>query len=313
VGDEACHFINATDIATALLGDSIASNLFLLGYAWQRGLVPVSAEALERAIELNGVAIDFNKQAFLWGRRFADQPDRVMSLLRSAEPERFPETLDEVLDDREARLASYQDAAYATRYRRQIEALRAVDPRAEEPGSLTLAAARQLYRMMAIKDEYEVARLYTDGDFQRKLAARFEGDYQLRFNLAPPLLAKRNPDTGELIKQEFGPWVMTAFRILAKLRRLRGTALDVFGYTAERRQERRDLADFSALLETLTAGIAEGDYAAAVEVVNDTARLRGYGHVKDRNRERVLAQREVLLRRFRGEVGEDMVRVVEAA
>lgn len=313
VGDEACHFINATDIATSLLGDSIASNLFLLGYAWQRGLVPVSAASLERAIELNGVAIDFNKQAFLWGRRFAHQPDRVMSLLRSAEPERFPETLDEVLADREARLASYQDAAYAARYRRQIEALRARDPKAAEPGSLTLAAARQLYRMMAIKDEYEVARLYTDGEFQRKLAARFEGDYQLRFNLAPPLLARRNPDTGELIKQEFGPWVMSAFSILAKLRRLRGTALDVFGYTAERRQERRDLADFSTLLETLSAGIAEGDYAAAVEVVNDTARLRGYGHVKDRNRERVLAQREVLLRRFRGEVGEDMVRVIEAA
>jgi len=176
-----------------------------------------------------------------------------------------------------------------------------------------LAAARQLYRLMAIKDEWEVARLYSDGDFQRKLEERFEGDFQLRFNLAPPLLSKRDPDSGELRKQEYGPWVMTAFKWLAHFRGLRGSALDVFGYTEERRQERQDLSEFQALLGELSADLDKGDYAAAVELVNDTSRLRGYGHVKDRNRERVLAQREILLRRFRGEAEQDMVRVVEAA
>jgi indolepyruvate ferredoxin oxidoreductase len=313
VGEESCRFINATEIATQLLGDSIASNLFLLGYAWQGGMVPVSAEALEQAIEMNGVAVAFNKQAFLWGRRCADQPQKVLQLLRRAEPERFPQTLEEVLADRSARLANYQDETYAARYLQHIEALRQADSRAEEPGSLTLAAARQLYRLMAIKDEYEVARLYSDEAFQEKLAARFEGDYELRFNLAPPLLARRNPDTGELVKQEFGAGMLRAFKWLARLRRLRGTALDIFGYTAERKRERQDLVEFLELLQLLSAELDQGDYSTAVELIDDTARLRGYGHVKDRNRELVLAQREVLLKRFRGQERESVVRIVEAA
>jgi len=313
VGEDACHFIDATEIATRLLGDSIASNLFLLGFAWQRGLVPVSAAALEQAIELNGVAVDFNRQAFLWGRRCAHAPEKLLNLVQSAEVEALPEQLDEIIADRAARLTSYQDAAYAERYRKLVEQVRKRDPHANDGGSLTSAVARQLYRLMAIKDEYEVARLYSDGEFQRKLEARFEGDFQLRFNLAPPLLSRRDPDSGELQKREFGPWVQTAFKWLARLRRLRGSALDIFGYTSERRQEREDLADYQALLAILDSELSEDNYALAVELAESVALLRGYGHVKDRNRERVRTEQAQLLRRFRGEEDEAVVRIVEAA
>nr|WP_240500229.1 DUF6537 domain-containing protein [Halioglobus japonicus] len=167
--------------------------------------------------------------------------------------------------------------------------------------------------MMAIKDEYEVARLYSDGEFQRKIEAQFEGDFELRFNMAPPLLAKRDPDTGDLQKQAYGPWMMKAFGLLAKLRGLRGSALDVFGYTAERKRERQDLAEFRAMLAEFAGGLDDGNYAAAVEAVDDTRRLRGYGHVKDRNRERVLAQRDVFMKRFQGDVSEETVQFVNAA
>ncbi|PLW69802.1 indolepyruvate ferredoxin oxidoreductase family protein [Pseudohalioglobus lutimaris] len=310
VGEESCHFIDATRIATELLGDSIASNLFLLGFAWQRGLVPVSAAALEQAIEMNAVAVNFNKQAFLWGRRCADQPERVLGLL-SAPEATAPSTLDEVLADREERLRRYQSTAYADVYSKALEAIRGADPRALEPNSITINAARQLYRLMAYKDEYEVARLYSDGEFRRKLEARFEGDFELRFNLAPPLLSRRDALTGELIKREFGPWVQFAFKWLAKFRGLRGTPLDVFGYTAERRQERQDVADYRKLLDSVLAEVDSGNYSVAVELAASVEKLRGYGHVKDRNREQVLEEQAGLLRRLRGE--EEVVRFVNAA
>lgn len=303
VGDSAAFFIDATRIATQLLGDSIAANLFLLGYAWQQGLVPVSAAALEEAIELNAVAVNFNKQAFLWGRRCADQPQRVLALVDELAPPAASrlELVEEIVVDRAARLADYQDAAYAERYRQQVNRVRAADPRAEQPGSLSATVARVLHKLMAYKDEYEVARLYSNGEFLRKLAQQFDGDFELRFNLAPPLFSKRDPATGHLIKQEFGPWMLTAFGWLARLRRLRGTRFDIFGYTAERRQERADIDDYLTLLDELLSGLSDENYADAVELASLPARLRGFGHVKDRNREQLAGQRTQLLRRFRGE------------
>lgn len=303
VGDSAAFFIDATRIATQLLGDSIAANLFLLGYAWQQGLVPVSAAALEEAIELNAVAVNFNKQAFLWGRRCADQPQRVLALVDELAPPAASrlELVEEIVVDRVARLADYQDAAYAERYRQQVNRVRAADPRAEQPGSLSATVARVLHKLMAYKDEYEVARLYSNGEFLRKLAQQFDGDFELRFNLAPPLFSKRDPATGHLIKQEFGPWMLTAFGWLARLRRLRGTRFDIFGYTAERRQERADIDDYLTLLDELLSGLSDENYADAVELASLPARLRGFGHVKDRNREQLAGQRTQLLRRFRGE------------
>jgi indolepyruvate ferredoxin oxidoreductase len=313
VGAAGCHFLDSTRIATALLGDSIASNLFLLGFAWQRGLVPVSAEALEEAIELNGVAVDFNLQAFLWGRRYANEPEKVLQLLDISADKTVPPTLDELIADRQQRLGAYQNSAYAQLYQEQVARVQSADPRSDQPDSITVTVVRQLYRLMAIKDEYEVARLYSDGEFQRKLREKFEGDFELRFNLAPPLFSKHDPDSGHLIKQEFGPWMMQAFGLLARLKVLRGTALDIFGKTEERRQERADLEDYRTLLDTLLSGLNDSSYAEALELARLPAKLRGFGHVKDRNRELLAPQREKLLREFRGEKAQEVVNIVEVA
>jgi len=312
-GTDACHFINASRIATGLLGDSIASNLFLLGFAWQRGLVPVSAAALEQAIALNGVAVDFNKQAFLWGRRCADQPQTVLQLIdvESARPTALP--LDDLVDDRVKRLSEYQNAAYASAYRTLVEKVRQADPHSEQPDSITPAVARNLFKLMAYKDEYEVARLYSDTDFKRQLQSQFEGDYELRFNLAPPLFSKRDAATGHLIKQEFGPWVMKAFAVLARFRFLRGTVLDLFGYTAERKQERADIDEYRAMLEELLPKLTRDNYASALELAKLTERLRGFGHVKDRNRELLALRKAQLLGKFRGEHHAHDVHIIEAA
>ena len=312
VGADGCHFIDATRIATALLGDSIASNLFLLGFAWQRGLVPVSAAALEEAIELNAVAVDFNKQAFLWGRRCAHQPERVLELVQRDRKAPAPATLEQVVADRASRLTNYQNAAYAQRYSDIVARVRQADPQAESPRSIALAAARQLYKLMAYKDEYEVARLYSDGDFRRKLENQFEGDYELRFNLAPPLFSKRDPSTGHLIKQEFGPWMMTAFSWLAKLKFLRGGSLDIFGYSEERRQERADIDDYTRLLDELVAGLSDDNYEAALELAQLPEKLRGFGHVKERNREKLAVRKAELLRQFRGEAPSNQAQFINA-
>jgi indolepyruvate ferredoxin oxidoreductase len=312
VGAQDTHFIDATAIATALLGDSIAGNLFLLGYAWQRGLVPVSAEALEQAIELNAVAVTFNKQAFLWGRRFAHQPERVLDAAGLTEEEPAPPALDEVIADRVGRLTAYHNSAYAECYREAMEKIRAVDPRSEEPDSISMAAARNLFKLMAYKDEYEVARLYTDGEFRRKLEAQFEGDFELRFNLAPPLLSRRDPQNGRLIKRQFGPWIMTAFQVLAKFRFLRGTALDPFGYTAERKQERTDIEDYRQLLDAVMADLDGDNYSTALELARLPAKLRGFGHVKERNRAQLATRRAELLQRLRG-ADAAVVKIVDAA
>ncbi len=311
VGNDGCQFIDSTRIANALLGDAMGSNLFLLGFAWQRGLVPVSASALEQAIELNGVAVDFNRQAFLWGRRCAVQPEQVLRLVGSAGERPEPPSLDALIADREQRLTGYQNSEYAARYRQQVERVRAADPRAAAADSITMAAARQLYRLMAYKDEYEVARLYSDGEFRRKLDSQFTGDFELRFNLAPPMLGKRDPHTGLPVKQEFGPWIMTAFGWLAHLRFLRGTAFDPFGRTAERRQERADIEEYSRLLDTLMAGLNEDNYPVALELARSAAKLRGFGHIKDRNRAELAVRQEELLREFRGEGSGEPVRLVE--
>ena len=201
VGEGDSHFINATAIATELLGDSIASNLFLLGFAYQRGLVPVSWQALERAIELNGVAVEFNKQAFLWGRRAAHQPERVLELADKALAKPREMTLEELISDRSERLVAYQNAAYAERYTQWVTRVREKD--SDEGKRLTRTVAKNLYKLMAYKDEYEVARLYSNGEFMARLREQFSGDFKLKFHLAPPLLSRKDPVTGRLLKREF--------------------------------------------------------------------------------------------------------------
>jgi len=310
VGADDVLFLDATRIATALLGDSIAANLFLLGVAYQRGFVPVSAAALEEAVAMNGVAVEFNKQAFLFGRRFANRRDQVLALV--PDKRELPQ-LDTpaLVEDRAARLVAYQDEAYAQRFRDTLAPLQAVDTALDDGDSLTATAARALYKLMAYKDEYEVARLYSSEEFLDGLARQFEGDYRLRFNLAPPLLSKRDPSTGLPVKREFGGWMLNAFRLLAPLRRLRGTALDLFGYTAERRRERQDIADYEALIARLVPEVGSADRDTLRELLGLPLQLRGFGHVKDRNRDQLEVRRRALLERLSGDV--QPVQIVEAA
>ena len=300
VGDQ-LEFVHASDIALQLTGDAIGTNLFMLGYAWQRGWVPVGESALELAIELNGVAVEFNKNAFLLGRRFANQPELVESLLPQGSLHTDTEfTLDQVVEDRFQRLVAYQSVGYARRYVDQIEKVRSVDPDPDD--SLTHIVAQQLFKLMAYKDEYEVARLHSDDAFRAKLDAQFTGNYSVRFHLAPPLLSRANPKTGKVKKYEFGPWLMPVFRLLAKLKWLRGTRWDAFALTSERRQEREKLTRYQVDLAEVCDRLTSDAYRAAQQLMRLPEKLRGYGHVKARNREALLAVRSRLMNEFRGDI-----------
>lgn len=304
VGENELLFVDATEIAIRLLGDSIGANLFLLGFAWQRGWVAVGREALERAIDVNAVATDFNKRAFMLGRRYAHQPDKVLAQLPQAAGENTHEEpgIDALIADRVERLTDYQNAAYAQRYADDVAAIRALDPSADSTRSLTRAVAKQLYRMMAIKDEYEVARLHSSADFRAQLDATFEGDYSLRFHLAPPLLSRPDPQTGKLSKKEFGPWMMGAFKWMAKMRFLRGTRLDIFALSDERKAELADLSNYRTLLEDIRARLNQNNYDLALELAELPAKLRGYGHVRAKNREHVMQRQRELQQAFHGDL-----------
>ena len=362
--------LDATQLATALLGDAIASNLFILGFAWQQGLVPLSLEALMRAVELNGAAVAMNQQAFAWGRLAAIDPQAVQQaagLVRNAptEAERTPGTLrelppgewegseagapsaprnpgnepevrglpssdpqpgdvtfptlddarlsrslDELIARRSGFLIDYQDAAYATRYRQLVDTVRRAEQRVA-PGStaLTEAVARYFFKLMAYKDEYEVARLYTSGDFLKRVQQQFEGDYQVRFHLAPPLFARRD-EQGQLQKKEYGPWMFKAFGLLAKLKFLRGGRFDVFGYTEERRGERQLIADYEKTLQELLDGLDARRLALAVDIASIPEHIRGYGHVKEAHLHEAKAREAALLATWRNPKA---VHIVQAA
>ncbi|MGH7091096.1 MAG: DUF6537 domain-containing protein, partial [Stellaceae bacterium] len=237
-GDRGVDLIDATGLATALMGDSIATNLFMLGYAFQKGLLPLSLAAIERAIELNAVAVEANQHSFAWGRLAAYDHARLERIVRPAHPAAAPraaEGLDALVARRAAFLAEYQDEADAERYRRIVARVaEAEKARVKGHAELAEAAARGLFKLMAYKDEYEVALLYAAPEFRANLERAFEGNYRLEFHLAPPLLAPRDPDSGELQKRAYGPWMLRAFRVLQRFKRLRGTRLDPFGMTAER-------------------------------------------------------------------------------
>ena len=327
---ESPELVDATELATALLGDTIAANLFMLGYAWQKGWVPVSHDALMRAIELNGAAIEMNKSAFNWGRLGAHDMARVREaagvrphLPSGAIPLALPTRaarpsdadgrtiaspladdvisggLDEQIARRIAFLTEYQNAAYAARYRALVDQVRAAEQQ-KTPGftSLAAAVARYAFKLMAYKDEYEVARLYTSGGFEQRIRDTFDGDYKLHFHLAPPLLAKKDAE-GHLRKAEYGPWVFKAFRLLAKLKGLRGTAFDVFGYTTERRMERRLVEDYFRQVGELVARLDGDNHALAVDIASVPEHIRGYGHVKERHLADALKRQDDLLAAWR--------------
>ncbi|WP_277372484.1 indolepyruvate ferredoxin oxidoreductase family protein [Pseudomonas sp. AA-38] len=297
VGEGKTHFVDATRLATRLLGDSIASNLFMLGFAYQKGLVPVSAEAIDKAIELNGVAVAFNQQAFLWGRRTAHDRAAVEKLVAPQVVEApHCSTLDEIVEDRAQRLAAYQNAAYAERYRELVARVRQVDNDAEQ--RLSKAVARYYYKLLAYKDEYEVARLYSDGSFRQQLEAQFEGDYRLQFHLAPSWLSKPDAVTGEPIKRSFGPWMLKAFGLLASLRFLRGTPFDLFGYSAERRQDRELIEEYEANVAYLLAELKPDNYRTALALAELPEHIRGYGHVREAAARQAREQAEQLKARM---------------
>jgi len=304
VGEANAEFVDATRIATALMGDSIATNLFMLGYALQKGLVPVSSEAINKAIELNGAAVKMNQAAFLWGRRAAVDLAAIERLIAPkpdvAATTEMSRTLEETVARRAQFLIGYQNAAYAEKYRNLVERVRQVESsRTKGLGGFSEAVARYYFKLLAYKDEYEVARLYADPAFMQKIKSQFEGDYKLHFHLAPPLLAKRDRATGELRKAEYGTWVFTAFKLLVKLRGLRGTAFDIFGYTQERRMERQVIVEYEATIEELVGKLSSDNHALAVKIASIPEDIRGYGHVKARSLGIAKAKQADLLAAFR--------------
>jgi indolepyruvate ferredoxin oxidoreductase len=283
VGDSHFDVVDATQIATALMGDSIATNMFMLGYAWQKGLIPVSGAAIMQAIELNGAAVQMNQQAFVWGRHAAVDRIRVEKIAFpqvQAAIKLANQTLDEFIARRVADLTQYQDAGYAARYSALIEKVRLAERRvAPESELLSWAAARAYFKVLAYKDEYEVARLFSDGEFQRQLTEQFDGKYTLNFSLGPTWLqwlAKQ----GQTKKFKLGSWVMGAFGVLARLKGLRGGALDVFGYAEDRKMERRLIVEFEQGLDTLLAGLSAEKLPQAADIVSLIQQIRGYGHIK---------------------------------
>jgi indolepyruvate ferredoxin oxidoreductase len=283
VGEQGVGAFDADTAATRLMGDSIYTNPMMLGYAWQKGWVPLGLESLMRAIELNAVQVDANKAAFGWGRRAAFDPASVQKLLTPTTVIEFKkrETLESIVARRVEFLTAYQDAKYAQAYAAFVERVR----QAEQPlgkSVLAEAVARNLFKLMAYKDEYEVARLHTETGFHERIAAMFEGDYKVNYHLAPPLTARRN-EQGELQKRKFGPAMHTGFRLLAKFKGLRGTALDLFGRTEERRTERALIGQYRESVESLLGALTSGNHALAVEIARIPEQIKGFGHVKERN------------------------------
>jgi indolepyruvate ferredoxin oxidoreductase len=294
----ACDFIAADTIAVALMGDAIAANILVMGYAWQKGLIPLQRASIEAAIELNGVAVDFNKRAFGLGRLLAVRPDTVAELVEAARgPAAEPpaRSLDDVIARRTTDLTAYQDAAYAARFSTLVG-----KARAKGGDGFADAVARSYYKLLAYKDEYEVARLYSDGRFRAAFDAQFAGGTP-RVMLAPPLLSRLDPATGRPKKISFGPWVFSAFGVLAKLKGLRGTALDMFGYTAERRGERADIAAFETEVDRLLAGMTDANVGLATAIVRLPIDVRGFGPVKDAARETVAARHTALWAQWSGD------------
>ncbi len=297
VGEGKTHFVDATRLATRLLGDSIAGNLFMLGFAYQKGFVPVSAEAIDKAIELNGVAVQLNQQAFLWGRRTAHDAAAVekLAMPKTAASPRC-ETLKEVIDYRVEFLTAYQDAGYAERYRELVARVSRADKGADQ--ALSRAVARNYFKLLAYKDEYEVARLYSDGSFIKQLEAQFQGDYRLEFHLAPSWLSKPDALTGQPRKRQFGPWMLKAFGVLAKFKFLRGTPFDPFGYSAERRLELDLIEEYERNLDYLLKELNADNYRTAVALAELPEQIRGYGHVKEKSLPKVREQSRQLKARM---------------
>ena len=305
LGDGQVDFFDASQMAARLLGDTMSSNIFLLGYAYQKGYLPLKASSIETAISLNGVAVNINLRAFAWGRVAAAQPERLVELTGSPKGSIEPGfNLDQFIADREADLTAYQNAAYADRYRTIVDEVKQAEQKAC-PGKFNLseAVARSLYKLMAYKDEYEVARLYTDGRYIEELSAQFDGDYQLKLHFAPPLFASKDKVTGHPRKKQYGRLMWTALKMIAPLKVLRGTPFDPFGYLLERREERQLIVEYEKTLVKVIDGLTADTYQTAVELASLPLQIRGYGHVKTRAIEHARAERQRLEDGFQKSTG----------
>jgi indolepyruvate ferredoxin oxidoreductase len=303
-GREQTRFIDATRLATALLGNSIGANIFMVGYAYQLGAIPLSAESIEEAIELNGEAVAMNQAAFRWGRRaavdLASVEAQVKPKAELRDQLRPSETLDETVARRVSFLTAYQSRRYARKYQATLEKVRKAEA-AVLPGATALsdAVARYLFKLMAYKDEYEVARLHVAQTWEQAKAEFAGENLRLEFHLAPPLFTRKDPNTGEPRKISFGPWMLKAFGALAKFKFLRGTPLDPFGYSEERKIERKLITDYQALLDELLSKLTPDNHHIAVALASIPEKIRGYGHVKMRHLKAAKAEEAVLLDQFR--------------
>ncbi len=299
VGRDNVWQFDADHVATRLFGDSVYSNLIMLGFAWQKGRVPLSRAALLRAIEVNGVQVDNNQKAFAWGRACAHDVGAVLGLIAApvAPIAQLP-SIDALVAERAAFLAEYQDAAYAESYRKFVAQVRASEAPLQSGLAMTEAVARYLFKLMAYKDEYEVARLHTRKAFADQIATLFEGNYRIVHHLAPPILARRNAG-GELVKQRYGPWARSAMRVLAAMKGLRGGPFDPFGRTEERRLERALITDFRRCVEELLPALRRENQSLAAEIACIPEGIRGYGHVKQRHLKEVRSRWETLMMRWR--------------
>jgi indolepyruvate ferredoxin oxidoreductase len=308
-GPENTHFIDATRTATALFGNSIGANIFLVGYAYQLGAIPLAAASIMQAIELNGEAVAMNKAAFHWGRRAACEPAAVEAIVKPApeaasDARTLSQSFEEMVARRVAYLTAYQNAAYAGRYRQWVEKTKAAEA-ARAPGKSGLddAVARYLFKLMAYKDEYEVARLYADESFAKQVSREVDGEnLRLYVHLAPPLLARPDKVTGEPKKMTVGPWIFPLFRLLAKFKFLRGTALDPFGYSNERRTERALVREYETMLGEVLAGLNSENHHIAVGLAAIPEKIRGFGHVKMRHLKAAKADEAALLDHLRAGV-----------
>jgi indolepyruvate ferredoxin oxidoreductase len=301
-GKAPVHHFDAHTAAVKLFGDSIAANVFLLGYAYQLGSVPIGAAAIEQAIELNGAAVEMSKAAFRFGRLAAHDMSAIERLAGPATAVDTPsvQTLEEIVSYRAGALTGYQDAVLADRYRARV-ALMAEAERGKAAGrkGLAEAVARGYHKLLAYKDEYEVARLFTDPAFEKALGEQFEAGGKLEFHLAPPLIARRDKTTGEPRKMRFGRWMLPVFRLLAKGKRLRGTAWDLFGYTRERKLERQMIADYEKLLDEVVERLTPATHATAVALASLPLEIRGFGHIKERNYKLAKGREAALLAELR--------------
>lgn len=301
VGSENSHFFNATELALSLFGNTIATNLFVVGFAYQSGQLPLTETSIIEAIKLNGVAIDFNIQAFMMGRLMAHDPEK-MECFTPSENSNKEESLDEMLDRQQKSLIDYQNTAYSSRFLSLVEKVEKVEKSEKDLSGnnnlLTKAVAQSFYKIMAYKDEYEVARLYSSADFKRSLDDQFTGKYQIKVNMAPPLFSKKDPVTGYLVKKEFSSWVLKLFPLMTKMKFLRGSMFDVFGYSQERKDERELINSYEKTILDVCSSLTSSNYEEAIALAELPMMIKGFGHVKAKNHQEFVAKNKAQFNLF---------------